>query len=109
MEHPPKNQYVPWMVIDVCMMLYVLVTINSAIQFAMVARLVHSPRACVGNISDMISQGTGAQAKAKNKLNKTVQTKESRFTKHWYYEEKFDRVSTNDVNCNNIIMYKISK
>ena len=67
------------MVIDVCMMLYVLVTRNSATQFAMVARLVHGPRACVGNISDMISQGTGSQAKAKNKLNKTIQTTESQF------------------------------
>ena len=67
------------MLIDVCMVLYVLVTINTASQLAIVARLEQGPRARGGNISDMISQGTGPQARAKNRLNKTIQTMASQF------------------------------
>ena len=61
------------------MVLNVLVTINTASQLAIVTRLEQWPRARGGNISDMTSHGTGPQAKAKNRLNKTIQTMASQF------------------------------
>ena len=50
----------------------VLVTIKANSQLDRVAMLLAGPRARSGNISDITSQGTGPQANAKKKLNKTI-------------------------------------
>ena len=86
---------------DATMGAYILVTKKESSQLVIVAILEAGPRARRGNISDMTSHGTGPQANAKKRLNKTKHIMDSHLifdaSTEWLIEPTRDTASDEEV------------